>query len=383
MRISDVSFARLLHPWKTRVYVTVRAGDLIGIGESTLGQWSQAVVGALRDLRPLLIGHDTSDIDGLRRVLERHIYADGGQIGRAAFAGVEMALWDINARAADRPLVEILGRRLHSRLRLYANGWYRAKRDPEGIGALARAMVERGYTALKIDPFGSGWHDIPEPEIDLAVAILGRVREALGEDRDLIVEAHSRFDAEGALRLAERLAPLRPLWLEEPLSYTDLDGYATVARNTAVPIAAGESLWRHDQFKTLLDAAPIPIVQFDPTHVGGIAASIEICELAEARGAVIAPHCASGLVNEVAAAHVLASRPSALVLEHFERSGTDPDDGLFRTSARVNNGEIELGSVPGLGIEFDAKAITSLHSDAPAVDQDLFAPGWELRGTAR
>src|SRR5574341_1194869 len=208
MKITKLHVVCISHPWKTRIYVVLLTdADLVGIGEATLGQLSGAVLGALRDIASAVIGLEPHDMESLRLSVLRDIYADGGQVVSAALAGIDMALWDIVSRAARQPLFNLLGGRTQPRLRLYANGWYRGKRDPEKIGQLAKDVVAKGYTALKIDPFGSNWRTIPRREIDLSLALLRSVRKAVGGDVELIVEGHSRFDASTACRIAALIEP--------------------------------------------------------------------------------------------------------------------------------------------------------------------------------
>ncbi|MCZ6775455.1 MAG: mandelate racemase/muconate lactonizing enzyme family protein [Ignavibacteria bacterium] len=383
MKVKQVSVIRVAHPWKTRIYVVVTTEDgRQGIGEATIGQLSHGVVGAVRDIEPVVVGLNVHDIGILRNKVLRDIYADGGQIVSAALAGVEMALWDIIAKAADLPLFKLLGGRVQPRLRLYANGWYRGKRDPEVISQLAKQVVAQGYTALKIDPFGGNWRTISRREIDLSVQILRGVRAAIGEDVDLIVEGHSRFDSGAACSIAKRIEPLNPLWFEEPLRYSDISGYKDVVSKTSVPIAAGESLWTIDQFGELLNAAKISIVQFDPIHVGGIMAARVISEMALARNAMIAPHSASGPVNELVCAHIATASPHLLVFERFhDLESDDSSASLFQSSFRVADGFGEVEERPGIGAQFSLSHLLAHHTELDTKDQNVFEPGWELRKT--
>ena len=381
MIIEQIHTVRLAHPWKTPIYVVARTDNgLLGIGEATLGQLSKAVVGAISEIEPLVIGLDPHDIGLLRQRVLRDIYADGGQIASAALAGVEVALWDIIAQEAGVPLFNLLGGRVQPNLRLYANGWYRGKREPESIAQAAQQVVSKGYTALKIDPFGASWRTISKREIDLTVQILRSVRESIGDDVDLIVEGHSRFDVATACWIAKMIEPLGPLWFEEPIPYSDLQGYKDVTSKTGIPIAAGESLWSVEQFAQLLATAKISYVQFDPIHVGGIAASRVIAELALAQNALIAPHSASGVVNELTCAHISTASPHVALLERFQDFEVeDPSPELFQSSLRAADGFAELEDVPGIGVKFSLPELLSRHTEAQRKDQNLFEAGWELR----
>jgi len=383
MNVKRVNVIRVAHPWKTRIFIVVTTEDgREGIGEATIGQLSHAVVGAIREIESMVVGINVYDIGSLRSKVLRDIYADGGQISSAALAGVEMALWDIIAKTAGIPLFKLLGGRVQPRLRLYANGWYKGKRDPEAISEVAKQVVAQGYTALKIDPFGGNWRTIATREVDLSIQILRSVRAAIGEDVDLIVEGHSRFDSGAACSIAKRIEPLNPLWFEEPLPYSDIRGYKEVVSKSAVPIAAGESLWRIDQFAELLNTAKISIVQFDPIHVGGIMAARVIAEMALAQNAMIAPHSASGVVNELVCAHIATASPHLMVFEKFQDlESDDVSASLFHSSLKIADGFGKLEEIPGIGAQFSLSELLTQHTESDRRDQNLFEPGWEFRRT--
>lgn len=377
--VREMEVFRLPHPWKTRIYVVLRTEDgLEGVGEATVGQVSCAVVGALRDIEPYVRGSDLREANVIVHRLCRDVYADGGQILAAAVAGVEMASWDLLGKATGVPLYRLLGGRCRSEHRLYANGWYRGRREPDEIADLARKTVKAGFTALKIDPFGAAWRTLTQGETERSLTILEAVRGAVGSEVGLIVEAHSRFDAATACRIARRMEELGPLWFEEPVPYTDLAGYRRVAESTTIPVAGGESLWNVGQFVDLLAAAPIGVVQFDPIHVRGIAASRTVAELALARNALVAPHSASGPVNSLVCAHLATAFPHVPLLEWFIESDEEEAEPMV-SSIAVGAGVARVSDEPGIGVRFDVEELRALHSEAEARDQNLFEPGWEWR----
>jgi len=373
---------RIAHPWKTRIFTVLTRDDgMQGIGEATVGQLSNAVVGALRDIEPFVLGlEECHDISILRNRILRDIYADGGQISCAALAGVEIALWDLIGKSARLPLYKLLGGRSQLRLRLYANGWYKGDRDPTTIAELAKKVVSKGYTALKIDPFGSNWRTVSRNELELAVKILQEVREAIGDKVDLIVEGHSRFDVGTARRIALIIQELNPLWFEEPLPYSDIRGYKELVRSTGIPIAAGESLWRIDQFAHLVKTIGIRVVQCDPIHVGGITTSRVISEMTLAHNGILALHSASGIVNELVCAHISTASPHAILLERFDDlEKEDPSAPLIQSSFEVTGGFGKVSDTPGIGAAFSLEKLLLLNTEMIRRDQNLFERGWELR----
>lgn len=381
MKIKKLNFLRIPHPWKTRVYVVAEGENgLLGIGESTVSQVSNSVLGALKDLALLVAGFDSSESNRLRAVVGRDIYADGGQILGAALGGIEAAFCDLEAKSRGVPLYEDLGGKVRDKIPAYANGWYRGERDPEVVAALGVKAVKKGYRALKIDPFGSNWRTLPKKELDLSLAILGALRQAVGSEVEILVEAHSRFDLSTAIKLSRRLEKIEPMWLEEPVPYWDIPSYKKLVSSSGVPIAAGESLSRLDQFVELIRVARVPIVQFDPTHVGGVQAARAICDLALAQNASIAPHSASSVVTHTICAHFCLSQPHALILERFQDfEGADEVKDGITSAARFSDGSVSMKRTPGLGCDFSLDRLRKLHSDAQSEDLNLYRKDWQKR----
>lgn len=364
MKVKKLHALRIPHPWKTRVYVVAEGENgLTGIGESTVAQVSSAVLGAVKDMSRLVAGFDSSDSNRLRTLAARDIYADGGQILSAALGGIEAAFRDLEAKVRGVPLYAELGGKCRDKVLAYANGWYRGERDPEVVAELGVKAVRKGYRALKIDPFGANWRTLPKKELDLSLAILSALRQAVGDDVEILVEAHSRFDLSTAIKLARRLEKIEPFWLEEPVPHWDLQSYKKLVSSSGIPIAAGESLWRLDQFVDLMTIARVPIIQFDPTHVGGIAASRTICELALAQNASVAPHSASSVVTHTICANFCLSQPHALILERFQDfEGEDEVKDGITSAATFADGFVSMEDKSGLGCDFKLARLQKLHS---------------------
>ncbi len=295
MRITAIETYIAGNPWKNWLFVRVLTDNgLHGVGEGSLGHLNQAVQGAVRDITPMVVGMDPFDIEAMSLKVTRDIYADGGQIKMCALSAIEIACWDIIGKHLGQPVWRLLGGRCHEKLRAYANGWYRCERTPEAFAERARVVMAKGYTALKFDPFGTDWRVSTPAEEDLAVSIVAAVREAVGYSVDIMVEAHSRFGVASALKIARRLEPYRPAWLEEPVPHHDTVSTIAVAQASPVPIATGESLSSKHGVAELMSHGVIQIVQIEPIHVGGLLASRKIADAVDARYGVIAPHAAAG-----------------------------------------------------------------------------------------
>src|SRR5262249_23657797 len=154
--------------------------------------------------------------------------------------------WDILGKSLGVPVWRLLGGKCRERVRAYANGWYQVERTAEAIARRASDVVASGYTALKIDPFGSGSYEMDEGEKQRSVKIIAAVRDAIGPEPELFVEMHGRFAAHTAIEMCHRLAPYRPGWFEEPVPPENIHALLEVRRAVAplgIPVAAGERLF--------------------------------------------------------------------------------------------------------------------------------------------
>ena len=140
-----------------------------------------------------------------------------------------MACWDIKGKALGVPVWQLLGGKVTDKVKAYANGWYTVERTPEAFHEAAQGVVERGYRALKFDPFGTGHFELDHAETLYAVSLIEAVRDAIGPDAELMLEMHGRFTPATAVRLARELEPFKPAWLEEPVPPENLKALEKVA----------------------------------------------------------------------------------------------------------------------------------------------------------
>ncbi|HET7036782.1 MAG TPA: mandelate racemase/muconate lactonizing enzyme family protein, partial [Thermomicrobiaceae bacterium] len=319
MRITEATTYIVGNPWKNWLFVRVDTDEGIsGVGEGTLNAFARTVEAAIHELRPRYLGLDPFQIETLLQRMTRDVYSEGGQIQGAAVGAIEVACWDIIGKALGQPIHNLIGGRYHEQLRAYANGWYRGERTPEAFAEAAAAVVARGYTALKFDPFGAAYRVMDPRDEDLSIAIVEAVRAAVGPAVDLMIEGHTRFSVASALRVAERLAPSRPAWFEEPTPHLDIDAVVEVARRSPVPIATGESFSSTQQFAELLARDAVHILQPEPLHLGGIWRTRQVFGMADARYAIVAPHSAEGPIATAICVQLGAATPNFYVAEVFD-----------------------------------------------------------------
>jgi galactonate dehydratase len=379
VKITDVTTCLVGNPWKNWLFVRVDTDEGIhGTGEGSLNAFSATVEAAIQELREAYIGLDPSQIELLLQRMVRDVYTDGGQIHMSAVSAIEVACWDILGKAAGRPIHELLGGRVRERIRVYANGWYRTERMPEAFAERARAVVERGYTALKFDPFGAAYRMMDRPQEDLSIAIVAAVRQAVGPEVDLMIEAHGRFSVPTALRVAERLAEFRPAWLEEPVHHQQMGAIVEVARRSPVPIATGESYTSLGQFADLLAHDVVHIIQPEPLNLGGIWRTRHAAAMADAHYAVVAPHNAQGPVCGAISRQLAACIPNFYVQESFDEFNADWTKEIVDQPVLPTDGYLDIPTAPGLGIELDWERLAG-HPYQPQHLLRLFEAGWERR----
>ena len=382
MRIRDVRTYLVGNAWKNWLFVRVETDEGIhGVGEGTLNAFSATVETAIHELRDEYLGLDPSQVELLLQRTVRDVYTDGGQIHMAAVAAIEMACWDIVGKATGRPVHELLGGRVRDRVRVYANGWYRTDRTPDGFAERARAVVALGYSALKFDPFGAGWRVQDRREEDLSIAIVAAVRDAVGPDVDLMIEAHNRFSASTALRMADRLAEHRPAWLEEPVHHAHLGAMVEVARRSPVPIATGESFTSAAQFADLMAHDVVHIFQPEPLHLGGLWRTRQVAAMADAHLSVVAPHNAGGPICSAVSAQLGGCIPNFYVQESFDEFNSPWTREIVDRPVVQRDGFVDVPTAPGLGIDLDWDRLAA-HPYQREHLLHLFAPGWERRDDA-
>ncbi|WP_409346293.1 mandelate racemase/muconate lactonizing enzyme family protein [Paenibacillus sp. MBLB4367] len=366
------------NPWKNWLFVKVRTDEGIeGIGEGTLNGFAKTVEAAVHELKHLVIGMDPFDVETIGLRLFRDVYSDGGQIQGSALAAIETACWDIMGKATGKPIYKLLGGRCHEKLRCYANGWYRGARTAESFYEKAKQVKDKGYTALKFDPFGAAWRTVERNDFALALDIIAAVRDAVGPETDILIEGHNRFSVHTALQFADAMAVYKPTWFEAPVPPQLVSSMVEVARRSPVPVACGEDYYSREQFAELLKHDAVHIIQLEPQFLG-ISASKQICGMVHAHNGVIAPHSAQGPVCSVVCAHLNMATPNFYLHEIFDEFNEPWEEHVLQPAMRVENGYLQPPEGPGLGVELNLEEVLK-HPYQPGNWLPLFKQGWERR----
>jgi len=331
---------------------------LTGVGEASLEWQEQTVQTLIHELLEdrYVIGSSPFDIeDGITRMV-RDQY-QGGSTVMTAISGVEIAMWDLVGKDCGKPVYQLLGGRCHDRLPAYANGWYGGVQTPDEYANRAKDVVSRGYTALKLDPFGVAWKQLSRRQLQHAVSLVEAVRYAVGDDVQIMIEGHGRFNVETAIEVARALEPSNPTWFEEPVGSENVDLLREVKSHVNVRIAAGERLYTVPDFHRLASLRAADVIQMDVAHCGGILTSKKIAAIASATDLMVSPHCSIGPIALAATLHFDLSTPNFMIQEAFGEFDAPWRNALVREWNPIRQGFFHLSDAPGLGLDLDEKEI--------------------------
>lgn len=349
------------------VKVTTDQPGLIGWGEATLEWHTRSVVGAIEDIAPLLIGEDPRRIEHLwQRMFRQHFWHGSGITRSTAISGIDIALWDIAGKIADMPCHQLWGGPVRDWIRTYCHlGGGRMEdfyeipaADAQRFGELASAAVEQGYTAFKsmaVPPTApiTG----PKP-IHRAVAAVAAMRDAVGNDVDIMVDCHARPSPAMGLQFATALDDFGLYFFEEPCWPEQIEGLVRITQSTTTPIATGERITSLADFRRLFAAGGCDVCQPDLTHCGGLTAGHKIAALAEAHQIALAPHNPQGPVSTAASLEFGFSQPGYIICESVHNDVPWRDDVVTEGHTLQEDGRIVYPNTkPGLGVEINEDEI--------------------------
>ena len=375
MKITGISTFVVGNPWKNWVFVKVSTDEGIsGLGEATGGLSAKPGEAQVHELERFVIGEDPLQPERLWHKMYKGLFL-GSNVGMNA---IEIACWDVLGKCLNAPLWRLLGGKHRPALRVYANGWYQGPRDPAFFAEAAAQVKGMGYTALKFDPFGTAYRFFSPEEERLSLAIVRAVRNAVGDDVDLLIEGHDRFSVTTAIRIGKLLEEFHPLWFETPVMSTDIMATVEVARAIPVPVATGERFKQLSQVIELMSHRVVDIVQPETLSIGGISGARKACAIVEAAEGFVALHQAQSPLNTAINTHIHASIPNFLVQECFDDFLVPWAFGIMHGVPRVKNGFIEPSDAPGIGVELDEAEIAK-HPYGQDYFLRLFEEGWERR----
>lgn len=220
------------------VFVKVYTDEGIdGVGEATLEYKEKALIGAVEHIKEYLVGKNPLNIEKHWHEIYRDAYWRGGAVLMSALSAVETALWDILGKSLNVPVYQLMGGKVNDKVRIYVNGWFAGAKTPKEFGEKAKIAVQRGVTAMKWDPFGKSYLDISNKDLNTALECVDEVRKAVGNEVDLLIEGHGRFNIPTGIKIAKELEQFKPMFFEEPVPPDNLDALKAVRDKSPVAIS--------------------------------------------------------------------------------------------------------------------------------------------------
>ena len=356
--IEPLGFSQWWHDRRTANIVKISTSEgVTGWGECHgPGEGHKAVIEKL--FAPLLVGEDPTDIGVLWESLYNR-FRDYGQKGLviASLSGIDIALWDILGKTLNRPIGKLIGGIRRERIKAYAAGLY--FRNPEAVPRARAEEAERyakaGFTAVKMK-IGQG------EKTD--VASVRSVREAIGPDTLLMVDANHAYNSTRALGMARQIEAQDIYWFEDPVPPEDVDGYLEVKMRSSIPVAGGEAEFTRYGFRELVSRRAVDFIQPNVCSTGGISEVCKIAVLASTFNIQIMPHTWGSSIALAASLHLLSALPDCPpsldpvepMLE-LDRADNPFRTHLSRQPIEQKDGYVTVPTGPGLGIDIDEKII--------------------------
>ena len=395
MKITAIETVRNTE-WSNFLWVRVETDE----GPTGLGETFRHVTPIARyihdHIAPWLLGREAGAVNAHDHAMRRH----GGlrfngyptrSVEIRANSAVDIALWDLKARAAGLPLCDLLGGPVRSSIPIYNTcagpsynwqaGSARARlvrggdealqaEVPDDLaaqandpGALAQSLLEEGITAMKVWPFdaaadASGGRHIPAAEMRTALGCLAGIRDAVGDRMDVLLEYHSLWNAAPARRILAEVDAFDPFWHEDPIPMEEIATLAELRRGTTTPIAGSESHGTATWFRDALAAGAVDYLHFDLSWVGGVSEALRVSHLAAAHNRLIAPHDCTGPVTWIANLHLALSQPNALWLESVRAYYKGLYRQLVTELPRIDDGQAHAMGGSGLGTELSGELLS-------------------------
>ena len=382
MKVTAVETIRL-DEFPNLIWLHIHTDEgLVGLGETFTG--AQAVEAYVHEtIAPYLLGKDPLQIDRHSRALYGYLGYRSSGVEMRGNSALDIALWDLFGKVTGQPIYQLLGGLSRDKIRIYntcagyqyVRGTAGQYTDNWGLPAapgdqpyedldaflyradeLARSLKSQGISGMKIwpfDPYAEASHGtyISPSDLDKALEPFRKIRDAVGDEMDIMVEFHSLWNLPTAMRIARALEEFEPFWFEDPLKADNIDALATFAASTHVSTTISETLSTRWSFREVLERRAARIIMLDLSWVGGISEAKKVATMAESYQLPVAPHDCTGPIVLQASTHLSLNAPNALIQETVRAYYTGWYTELVTNLPQIENGQISLPALPGLGTE--------------------------------
>ena len=364
MKIKDIQTLVVNAEMRNWVFVKIITDqDVYGWGEATVEWKTRAVVGAIEDLKPLIVGKDPRQIKQNYQIMTKHAFWKMGIIGMSAISGIEHAMWDILGKSLDTPVWQLLGGKVRDKVKIYTHlgmGDMKAVyRDTMNVTALtdhAQKLVDLGYSAFKVVFIPFTHFTVTNQELKNVNLLMSSLRDKVGDDIEIMVDFHGRCGSgRSAIQYVKELEPYKPMFIEEPIQPGDTSTLFQIKESINCPLATGERLIGLQEFEPIFHLRAVDIAQPDLNHCGGLLEAKSIAAAASVANIAIAPHNPNGPIAGAAALHFASSTPNHIIQEVMDQSVPWYNDVISTSPIERKGNSWEVPSTAGLGIEVNEK----------------------------
>ena len=364
MKITDIQTLVVNAEMRNWVFVKILTDEgIYGWGESTVEWKTRAVVGAIEDLKPLIIGKDPRNIKQNFQIMTKHGFWKLGVIGMSAISGIEHAMWDILGKSLNTPVWQLLGGKVRDKVKIYTHlgmgdmrAVYKDTMNVSGLIDHAQKLVDLGYKAFKVVFIPYTHYTVTNKNLKYVNHLMSSLRDKVGDEIEIMVDFHGRCGSgQSAIQYVKELEPYNPMFIEEPIQPGDTSTLLQIKEAICCPLATGERLIGLQEFESLFHLRAIDIAQPDLNHCGGLFEAKNIASAASVANIAIAPHNPNGPIAGAAALHFAISTPNHIIQEVMDKSVPWYEDVISTTPIKRNGSYWEIPNSPGFGIEVNEK----------------------------
>jgi L-alanine-DL-glutamate epimerase-like enolase superfamily enzyme len=355
VKITNVEAYPVWGGQRNYMFVVVDTDEgIYGVGEAGLTGRELAVMGAIEHFKPLLSGQDPARIGYIWQVLFRGGFFPAQRVLTAAISAIDIALWDIKGKALGVPVYDLFGGRVRDKVVCYPHNEGHGQEVAPLIESCLRTRAE-GWKFVRWGLPQMGQILEPRQAVQMALRQFKAVREAVGNEVEIVFDVHTRLDLPDALWLCQEVEPFRPFFIEDPLRCENPDSFKTLRPRTTVPLAAGEQFSSKWEFRPLIENEWIDYARIDLCIAGGLTEAQKIAGWCETHYIKLALHNPLGPVSTAACLQLNLACPNVGVQEQPRRPGTTLVE-VVPVQPEWEDGYLLPSTRPGLGIEFDREA---------------------------